>query len=158
MNHFKFLIIILIISFNSKLFAQETQSISYKNPQQAIALHIQFLENAMVQKDTKKLDKILHEDLTFGHSNGWMETKESLLHNLPTSKVSYTDFIKENEAEIKIISEVNPIATVRREITAIGEYEETAFEVDLKVLEIWIKKDEIWQLLARQSVEVDFDE
>lgn len=158
MKYFKYLTIITLICFNLNLFSQDNSSVAFKSPQQAIALQIKFLENALLEKNTNQLEEILHEDLTFGHSNGWTESKESLLQNLPTSKVSYTDFIKKSEPEIQIIWEANPIASVRREITAVGEYEKTAFQVDLKVLEIWLRKNDNWQLLARQSVEVEFEE
>ena len=158
MKSFKLLIITILISLNYNIFSQEIQSVSFKSPQEAIAQQIESLESLLINKNTAGLEEILHNDLTFGHSNGWVETKNSLLENLPTSKVSYTKFVKSNEPEIKIIWESNPLATVRREITAIGEYEKEAFQVDLKVLEIWIKQKNNWQLLARQSVEVDFDE
>ncbi len=157
MKYFKLLIIIFLINFNYNLFSQETQSVSFKSPQQAITQQIESLEISLINKNTARLEEILHSDLTFGHSNGWTETKSSLLENLPTSKVVYKEFIKHKEAEIKIIWESNPLATVRREITAVGEYEKESFQVDLKVLEIWIKQNKKWLLLARQSVEVDFD-
>ena len=158
MKYFKILIIIILINLNFNSFSQEIQSVSFKSPQQAITQQIESLEISLINKNTIKLEEILHTDLTFGHSNGWLETKNSLLENLPTSKVIYKEFVKHDEAEIKIIWEANPLATVRREITAIGEYEKQEFEVDLKVLEIWIKQNKSWLLLARQSVEVDFDE
>ncbi len=158
MNYYKLLIINILFIFNSNLFSQETKSVSAKIPQQSIDLQIQSLENSLIHKDTDRLDEILHPDLTFGHSNGWVETKNSLLENLPTSQVVYKEFIHHKAPEIKIIWESNPLATVRREITAIGEYEKEVFQVDMKVLEIWIKENKNWQLLARQSVEVDFDE
>lgn len=157
MKLFKMLIIIILINLNYNLLSQEIQSVSFKSPQQTIAQQIELLENSLINKNTTELEEILHNDLTFGHSNGWIETKESLLTNLPTSKVTYTKFVKNKEPEIKIIWESNPLATVRREIKAVGEYEKEEFQVDLKVLEIWIKHNNNWLLLARQSVEVDFD-
>lgn len=157
MKLIKILIILFLINLQSNLFSQETQSVSFKSPQQAITQQIQSLEISLINKNTARLEEILHSDLRFGHSNGWIETKKSLLENLPTSKVFYREFIKHKEAEIKIIWEANPLAIVNREIIAVGEYEKEAFQVDLKVLEIWIKQNKNWLLLARQSVEVDFD-
>ena len=114
------------------------------------------LDNALLQKDTASLQKLLHKDLVLGHSNGWWETKVSLLKNLPTQKIRYQEFRTVGGPEIHHDSE--NLKTITRKLTAIGELEDYDFEVDLKIIELWIYENERWQLLARQSVEVDFDE
>ncbi|MFV0304408.1 MAG: nuclear transport factor 2 family protein [Moheibacter sp.] len=142
----KILIINLLLNLN--LLSQE---LKYNSTISEIELHIQKLEQSLVKKDTATLSQLLHSDLTLGHSNGWIETKESLLNSLPTQKVIYTEFIPKNSIEFYLKN--NDLVTLRRKVKVIGKYENETFSVDLNILEIWIKKLDHWQLLARQSMD-----
>lgn len=117
--------------------------------------HCILLDTYLMNKDVTKLNSILHPNLSLGHSNGWIETKESLLENLPTSKIKYHAFLYHGSPEVHFQNE--EIKSIRRNLTAKGNLNEKEFEVDLKILEVWILANENWQLLSRQSVEVDFD-
>lgn len=119
------------------------------NPE--IKKSIDQFEQSLIQKNVNSLDKILHQNLTLGHSNGWIETKNSLLETLPTSQVSYEEFINIDEPEMIFVNE--NLVTLRRNIIAVGTYQSHHFEVNLNVLEVWINEKETWQLLCRQSVE-----
>jgi|SRR5690606_6176676 len=153
MSYIKILLISTIISNN--LFAQEIHATHPNATPSTVWAMSNELDDALLKKDTTKLQNLLHKDLTLGHSNGWLETKESLLKNLPTSKIHYHEFNTIEEPEIHHSSK--NLKTISRKLTAIGELEDYDFEVDLQILEIWIFEDDRWQLLARQSVEVDFD-
>ena len=109
------------------------------------------LDKALLEKDTAKLNQILHKNLTLGHSNGWTETKKTLIESLPTSKVHYEKFIPIDS--IEMIHSGTDLKTIRRKLIAVGEYEGESFEVQLNILEVWVKEKENWQLLARQSVD-----
>ena len=153
MNTYKYLLIIILSNF---LVAQE---IHLSNPNAApstVWAMSSKLDDALLEKDTASLQKLLHEDLILGHSNGWWETKVSLLKNLPTNKIHYQKFHPIGEPEIYHSSE--NLKTIARKLTVSGEFEDYDFEVDLKIIELWIYESQRWQLLARQSVEVEFDE
>lgn len=109
------------------------------------------LDSALINKDTAMLRLLLHPQLSFGHSNGWTETKTSLLAELPGSQVHYRHFRNLSLPDIQIISD--ELCTIRRDIRAEGTYKKKDFEVDLHVLEVWIKVNGRWRLLARQSVD-----
>lgn len=117
--------------------------------------HCILLDSYLIEKDVTNLNSILHPNLSLGHSNGWIETKESLLENLPTSKIKYHVFLYHGTPEVHFQN--HEIKSIRRNLTAKGSLNEKEFEVDLKILEVWILVNENWQLLSRQSVEVDFD-
>ncbi len=154
MDKFKYLLIMLLANYF--LVAQD---IHKTNPNAAPSIFWAMssdLDDALLEKDTASLQKLLHKDLILGHSNGWWETKASLLKNLPTQKIRYQEFRTVGGPEIHHDSE--NLKTITRKLTAIGELEDYDFEVDLKIIELWIYENERWQLLARQSVEVDFDE
>lgn len=146
---FKILFLLALTFINSELYSQ-------KSITQYEFSFVAELDQALLTKDLPKLQMILHENLNLGHSNGWIETKESLLKNLPTSKVSYRQFVPKGNLEIH--HQAENLISLRRKITAIGTYEEKEFKVDLNLLEIWIREDENWKLLARQSVEMNFED
>ncbi|WP_068598586.1 nuclear transport factor 2 family protein [Vaginella massiliensis] len=110
------------------------------------------LEEALIQKDTQKLEQILHPKLSLGHSNAWIEDKMSLLENLPTNAVFYKKFCSLGSLQMQWIT--SKVVWVRREIIAKGTYKIFDFEMKLNLLEIWIKNENNWQLVARQSVEI----
>lgn len=148
MKSIKPLLIITFISLNKLLFSQEVSC-------HEILPKFDLLEFSLIKKDTIALNDLLHEKLTFGHSNGWIETKESLLNSLPTSKVVYKQIVPHGKVKAEFIHD--NLVTLRREQIVIGEYEGQPFDVDLKILEVWVGEGSKWMLIARQSIEVDFD-
>jgi hypothetical protein len=136
----------LLFIFSTGLCAQETELSDYEE----ISLKMSQIDKALIEKDTAALAYILHKDLTLGHSNGWIETKNDLLETLITEGVTYLNINNAESFTIHHTSE-NLIST-RRKIDVNGLLNATPFEVKLNVLEVWICENESWQLLARQSV------
>lgn len=48
------------------------------------------LDKALVEKDTIVLKQILHNELSYGHSNAWVESKRDLLKKLYNGKITYS--------------------------------------------------------------------
>lgn len=115
-----------------------------------IAENCKMLDKALVQRDTLTLNKLLHNNLSFGHSNGWLEKKNDLLRTLKTEKVSYLSIDQVSTAIIQY--QKKDLISTRRDIDVKGLLEGKSFDLKLNVLEIWIKERGEWQLLARQSV------
>lgn len=143
----------LLFSFIKFSFAQEINNSSEKEDTQDIDNQQLKLENALIEKDTATLNKILHRNMILGHSNAWTETKNTLLETLPTSDIFYSEF-KHLESS-KYILVRDDLYNVVRYFKAIGQYKTHPFDLNLKTIEVWIKENETWQLLSRQSVEVE---
>ena len=47
------------------------------------------LEKALVAKDTVTLKQLLHKNLSYGHSNGWVQSKEEVVKDLMSGKIIY---------------------------------------------------------------------
>ena len=111
------------------------------------------LNVALVLKDTAVLKQLLHDDLSYGHSNAWIETKTDLMKNLYNGKLSYGKV----ETKELTISESGNHANVRS--TTEIEYLLDGKEGKLKlhVLQVWIRTNNRWQLLARQSTKLERD-
>ncbi len=130
-------------------FLAQAQETELKEPH-GIGKYFILLDKALMQKDTLTLRAVLHHDLTLGHSNGWIEGKEDLLKTLIVKGVEYHSIEITGEPEIRYNSD--SLLTTRRNIDVRGIVNQTSFEVQLNVLEIWICEKGDWQLLARQSV------
>jgi len=103
---------------------------------------------ALVQKNTVTINQHTDKALSYGHSNGWVETKAELISNLETGHMTYNSYredsiavmINGNRANVRFIADIK---ATRNNIT--GDYH-------LKVLEVWVKKSRRWILFARQAV------
>jgi hypothetical protein len=108
------------------------------------------LDKALIAKDTLVLKQLLNKDLTYGHSNGWVETKSDVINDLISGKLVYYSI---DSKEVKWILS-NNIATMRN--TSFIKYENDGKpgELSLHVLQVWLKTNKGWQLLARQSTKL----
>jgi hypothetical protein len=103
---------------------------------------------ALVKKDTISISRLTHANLSYGHSNGLLETKTEILKNNISGYLSYNSI---SEDSINIIVTGN-VATVRF-TTDINSSVAGNPPVDFhrKVLEVWILEKKQWLLLARQA-------
>jgi hypothetical protein len=112
---------------------------------------MQKLENALLQKDEMTLQSVLHKELSFGHSNGWIQSKKDILNDFKSGKLTYNKF--ENNSS-GIVNIGKKYATVKTNTNAEGNVNGTAFKLTLHVMQFWIKTKKGWQLIARQSAKL----
>ena len=108
------------------------------------------LDKALIAKDTAVLKQLLHKDLSYGHSNGWVETREDVIKDLVNGKLAY------NKIDIKNIkwTVTNTVATMRNSSDINYELDGKPGELHLHVLQVWLKTNKGWQLLTRQSTKL----
>ena len=141
MKNLLFVSLVLFL-FNSS-FAQ-IDSVGLKNAMQQ-------LDKALLQKDEVVLKSILHKEVSYGHSNGWIQSKDDILNDFKSGKLTYNN-IENNSSAIVKISE--KYATVKTNTNAEGSVNGTAFKLTLHVMQFWIKTKTGWQLIARQSAKL----
>ena len=101
-------------------------------------------KNAMISNNAGVLGKLLHDDLTFVHSAGQLQTKAEVLNSVTTGK--------------------NVITRMEFSDTSVRFYQNTALvkcRVDLwhsdtnivhmNILHVWVNGPRGWQLAARQA-------
>lgn len=103
----------------------------------------------MVKKNTVSINQQTDKALTYGHSNGWIETKEDMIKNLETGFISYAS-IAEDSIKIEMNGNMAS-ARFNASITAAFKGKEM-LTYQLRVLEVWTKKGNRWVLFARQAV------
>jgi hypothetical protein len=109
------------------------------------------LDKALLSKDQSTLQQVLSGDVSYGHSNGWVQTKQDILNDLQSGKLIYS---KIENSNVMIVAATDKWATVRTNTNAEGSINGTAFQLKLHVLQVWIRTKEGWQLLARQSTKL----
>jgi hypothetical protein len=102
---------------------------------------------ALIHADRAGLEAVLADDLTYGHSDGRIQTRSELLAALTSGVVTYQSYdgpppavrIQDNVALLTGIAEL--------EATARG----TRVKLWLRYLAVYVKRDGAWRLTAYQS-------
>ena len=132
--------LILLAFVTTGLFAQEEEA--------KLTTTIKEFHQALVQKNTVSINQQTDKALSYGHSNGWIETKEDVIKDLETGLIVYHSY-KEDSLNITMNGAMANARFVA-DISATLRGNTTNFH--LKVLEIWVKKGKRWLLFARQAI------
>jgi hypothetical protein len=102
----------------------------------------------LVLKKIQCIQKSVHDSLSYGHSNGWIENKAELTQNILNEYITYHSF---KEDSIQVVRDGNT-AYIRfiADIEATLNSKRSTFH--LKVFEVWVKRNDEWVLFARQAV------
>jgi ketosteroid isomerase-like protein len=109
---------------------------------------MQELRAALLGKDSVALEDLLTDDLTYGHSNGWIQTKSGLIRSVMSGEQAYK---KLEPGAIQIRIHGNTAIVNFESLVALdfrGEY----MELDMDILLVWVWMNGKWKLIARQSV------
>lgn len=113
-----------------------------------LATTLKEFHQALVNKNTVSINQQTDKALSYGHSNGWIETKNDMINNLETGYIKYNS-IKEDSLKVTVNGS---LANAR----FVGDYNVTmngnTNTYRLKVLEVWVKKGKRWILFARQAI------
>jgi len=109
---------------------------------------MQKLDKALLDKDEAVLKQVLHKNVSYGHSNGWIQTKDDILNDFRSGKVVYN---KIGNSSASIINISNKWATVKTSTNAEGVVNGAAFKLTLHIMQVWMNSKKGWQLYARQS-------
>ena len=103
---------------------------------------------ALVEKNTVSINQQTEKALSYGHSNGWVQTKTDLLKDFETGLISYQSY-KEDSVQVSLSGKVANVRFIA-DINATLRGKSNSYH--LNVLEVWVKKGNRWLLFARQAV------
>ena len=109
---------------------------------------VTYFHQALVDKNTVSINQQTDKGLSYGHSNGWVQTKADLIQDFETNYISYQ---KIKEDSITIIRN-GTMANVRFVADVTVTMKSATNTYRLKVLEVWVKKGTRWLLFARQAI------
>lgn len=123
---------------------------NYSKDEKAVLLQLKKLDSLMMKNDVQIVD-LFCSDVSFGHSNGWIQNLDDFKKDFSSKKVSYKEI---TQLEISELKQVKNTVSIRRSVKVTGLYKNQDFEMKLALLEIWLKKKSAWKLWSRQSVEI----
>ncbi|MEO7265959.1 MAG: nuclear transport factor 2 family protein [Ferruginibacter sp.] len=136
-----FLFFLLLFFGYANAFAQE--------PKQAeIMMKMQMLKTALIDKDSISLSNLLADDVTYGHTNGLIQNKAELIHDI---KSGIQDYKAIDPAGIEIRIYENT-AVVNMKSMVKMNYNKNPLDLSMSITLVWINKNGDWKLVARQSV------
>jgi hypothetical protein len=108
------------------------------------------LDRALIQKDSVTLKQLLHKNVTYGHSSGWVQTKQQVLDDFKNGKLTYSKI--ENEDSKWTVDKDWASLRTNTNVTVLVDGEKK--DLKLHVLAVWWKTNKGWQLIARQSTKI----
>lgn len=127
-----------------------TGSFAQSKEESAVAAAVEALRKAMIDPDKNVLNKLLSDDLSYGHSSGQIQSKAELIESLTGGKSDFMT-IELSEQTLKVVDKT---AIVRHHFIATTNDGGKTAEVRLAVLLVWVKQKGDWKLLARQAVKI----
>lgn len=113
----------------------------------AVAQAVEALRTAMLAADKAKLEALVADQLSYGHSGGVIQTK-----------TQFVDVIAGKQTVYKTITLSDSAITIAGSNAIVRDVFSTEFENDGKPgtakigeLQVWAKQDGRWKLLARQG-------
>ena len=116
--------------------------------EQAVAAATERLRLAMIDPTAAALAPLVADDLSYGHSGGRVDTKDSFIGDLVNGKSDFVT-ITITDQTIKVVGHT---AIVRHTLTADTNDSGKPGKVQIKILAVWQQQGGSWKLLARQAV------
>ena len=113
----------------------------------AVRKAIDDLTKAMMAADKAKLEALVADQLSYGHSAGKLETKKEFVDVIAGKKTIYKT-ITISEPTVSVVGN-NAIA---RHVYAVEtESNGKPGSAKVSVMQVWVKDGGVWKLLARQA-------
>ncbi len=107
---------------------------------------------AQIARDTRQLDKMLHDSLVYIHSNALVERRADFLESIRSGRIVYQLMQAEPDRQLRKIGRrqaiVNGIVRVE------GLYSQRSFDVRLRYTAVYTQKKGVWQLNSWQSTRI----
>ena len=112
---------------------------------------VEALRKATLAQDKAKLEQLVADQVSYGHSGGRVENKTELINGVMNRKavVKSIDF-----PELKI-AVVGNSAVARHLYVSESEMDGKPTSTKIGVLQVWQKQDGNWKLLARQGYKLE---
>jgi hypothetical protein len=113
----------------------------------AVAQNVEILRKAQLDADRAKLAQVTSDQVSYGHSDGRVETKEQFIDGVMNGKQAVKSL---TFPDLKL-SVVGDAAIVRHIFLAESELDGKTTTTRIGALQVWKKQGGAWKLLARQG-------
>ena len=113
----------------------------------AVGDAVETLRKGQLEADKAKLEQVTSAQLSYGHSDGRVETKEQFINAVMTRK-QVVKSIAFPELKVAVVGNA---AVARHIYLSESERDGKATTTRIGALQVWQKQDGAWKLLARQG-------
>jgi ketosteroid isomerase-like protein len=113
----------------------------------AVKQQVEALRKALLQADKAQLEQLTADQLSYGHSDGKIQTKAQFINGVTTRKAT----VKSLDFPELTVAVAGDAAIARHIYASESETEGKPTNVRIGTLEVWQKQDGSWKLLARQG-------
>ena len=113
----------------------------------AVTENVEILRKGLLEADRTKLDQVASAQISYGHSDGRVETKEQFIHAVTTRK-QVVKSLAFPELKVAVVGDA---AVARHIYLSESELEGKATTTRIGALQVWQKQNGSWKLLARQG-------
>jgi hypothetical protein len=113
----------------------------------AVTENVEVLRKAILEADKARLDQVSSAQISYGHSDGRVETKEQFITGVMTRKQTVKS-LAFPELKVAVVGEA---AVVRHIYLAESELDGKPTTTKIGALQVWQKQNGSWKLLARQG-------
>jgi hypothetical protein len=114
----------------------------------AVAKAVEALRQATFGQEKAQLEELCTEQLSYGHSDGRVENKAEFIKGVMTRKAN----LKSLTLSDHTIAVVGANAIARHKWASESETDGKVTSTRIGVLQVWLKQNGAWKLLARQAV------
>ena len=109
---------------------------------------VEQLRVAMIEGNKTELERLAAEELSYGHSSGYVEGKTEFVEKLVSKQSDFVSIQLSNQK----ITVLGNTAFVRHDLSADTNDNGKPGKVNLHILIVWQKQDGHWRMIARQAV------
>lgn len=132
--------IFVLLLCSTSLFAQDAD----------VVKAVELLKQGMLDGNREVLERVTHENLTYGHSSGLTEDKKTFVEALASGNSDFLS-IEISDQQVKVTGNT---ATVRHKLSGEMSIAGKQSSINLSVLLVFVKEKGTWKLLARQAVKI----
>ena len=137
-------ILLFVLPFAVNIKAQNDDS------KMQVMMKMQGLKNALFAKDSVSLSALLADDVTYGHSTGFIQTKAQLIRDVMSGAQDYK-LIEPSDMNIRIYDNTAIVVLkLRANLIAKGK----PLDLNMYATLTWVKINNEWKLVARQAVKL----
>ena len=122
-----------------------SSSVAEASDEAAVADSVEILRKGQLEADKAKLDQVTAPQVSYGHSDGRVETKDQFI----TAVLNRKQKVKSIEFPELKVSVVGNSAVVRHIYLSESELDGKTTNTKIGALQVWQKQDGAWKLLAR---------
>ncbi|MCH9025188.1 MAG: nuclear transport factor 2 family protein [candidate division Zixibacteria bacterium] len=140
-------LIAILLSFGCEM-AEQEPSRNNDETEKAIRQLESRRFQAMIEADTAALDTILADDLTYTHTNGWVDTKEQFIGWLETGELNY-ESITTHSVLVRVYAAVAVVTGQAAVKIKVNGQEKN---LQIRFIDVYVKRNAHWQMVAWQSI------